>query len=508
MGPNRSKFLVHEETATVSRWANYADENVLLATMQHGKPWADLTSPVMEYVSTAMPSLEYGRTPLQDFLMGSGRVRTVESDYIKWRLRGTGETQAIQLENLSAGNLTPGVQGALIPIVLDLETYVIGDNLAPDRAKDIQVRVETDPEAYGQGFLYYVKLNDRNPNGYFPPNLLNPGLKWIKIDATYGEASHGYGSVQFQGPSWIEFESGLTHTGKKVKVTNKAHNLNLKLLTLGKTGLPLKDYPPQIISYIEAQFLAEIKWEKEKRLFYGRSNGNRQIDGTSGYEVQTGPGLLEFLEDGNVVEYNRSTFSLKMFKDYLKTVWFDRVAPANRKVVVFTGQGGLEQINEAILAEYGASSIVSDFDTFVGKNGTTYGDGYKGLVYQTAFFTEIQMFPFGHIRFEHWPILDSMHLNGSVLDPDTGLPTSTYQYIIADTGTGNGLGSNIELIKRANEEAYTYICGTWSPAGPIKGGSRYMSAHDGRYYELTHSDTFGIRVKDITMSAWFIPAAG
>lgn len=56
---------------------------------------------------------------------------------------------------------------------------------------------------------------------------------------------------------------------------------------------------------------------------------------------------------------------------------------------------------------------------------------------------------------------------------------------------------------------YTYICGTWSPVGPINSGTGrggYMPAHSRRSYSLHSADTFGVRMKDVNLSLIIMPA--
>jgi len=439
MRRNVSKFKIYEESTKADKyWANYADENVLLLTHPNAKSHFDLTDKVMQYISTASESLVGKRTPLQDNLKQSGRTRTVPKDSVTWRLKGTGEVQAVAMENLHPGVTNPGIQHSELSIKLDVEWFVEGDILAPDVAKECQVIVQSDPVADGTGFIYTVQIVDADPNAYFPPELLEPNLKWLKIGAAYGEASRGYGSTQFKGMSYVEFRSDLTDWGKSVEVTNKAHSLNLRLDAFDSNDRQLKEYPSQIISYIEANMLAEGKWEKELMLYYGRSAGKNIIDSTVGYHRRIGPGLLE---------------------------------------------------------------------TFVGSGKSYDPKNYKGLKFQTGYFTEYNIFPFGSIKVEHWPILDSTWLNGSVLHPETGLPLSSYEYIVLDYGMGGGGSSNIELLQREDAEVFAYECGTWSPAGPINGrNSNFKTSGPQRSYTLYAADTFGLRVKDVTLTARFIPA--
>lgn len=335
MRPNVSKFRVYSKGTAGQYWANYADENVLLATHERAKGIIDLTDPVIDYISTSAPSLVGKRTPLQDFLIKSGRERIIDGDWIKWKLKGTGEIAARSLQNLHPGVDCPGIQGTEFQLKLDVEWYVPGDVLYPECAPDVQVVIQgSEPIADGIGFIYNVVLVNSDLNSFFPPELLRENLKWVKLDSVYSEGSEGYGSTHFTGNSYIEFRSSLTDYGKTVEVTNKAHDLNLHVDACDMKGMKMKDYPTQIISYIEAEFLAQARWEKEQRLFFGRSGGRNIIDYTIGYHRRIGPGLLEFLEDGNVVEYPIEGGSLEMFVEYLQSVWWDRVSPDQRAVFI------------------------------------------------------------------------------------------------------------------------------------------------------------------------------
>lgn len=510
MRPNVSKFRIYEENARDTKvWSNFASENVLLHTHRKVQPWTDLTEPIMQYITSSAPSLVDKRTPLQDFLMKSGRTRMIDTDYVKWRLKGTGELKTLQKENLIPDIDKPGMQNAEFPIKLEHDWFVEGDVLAPDAAKECQVLVEGLPVGDGTGFIYTVKLVDRNPRSYFPPSLLEPNLTWIKIDSVYGEASRGYGSTFFTGMSYIEFMSELTDYGKQIEVTNKAHNLNLKMTFCDDKGQEIKDYPDQIISYIEAEFLAQSKWEKEMRLFYGRSDNKSNIDSTSGFHRRIGPGLLEFLEDGNVIPYSVTGGSIDMFEDFLQSIWFDRVPPDKRNIVAYTGQGGLKLWRDWLAEKYNVQPTWRSHTEFT-KPAMSYDPkNYSGYKIDTTQPTETAFFPFGSFRVEHWPVLDSLYLNGSNLHPETGLPMSSYEFIILDYGMGDGGSSNIELLKRKDSEAYTYKCGTWSPAGPINGSTGkagFVCSGPERSYILYHTDSLGIRVKDVTLTAWFVPS--
>lgn len=514
MRPLDVDFQIYKEPLgkKSKQMANYFDENVLMLTMYSGKPWADLTDPVIQYISTAAPSLMEKRTPLQDWLHGNGMVRTINSDRAQWKLRGTGEIQATALEKITESSY-PGINHTQFDIKLDTEVFVRGDVLAPDIAKDNQVVVQAAvPTADGTGFIYTVQYSTNVAGDYFDPALLTAGLKWIKIDSVYGEASRDFGSFVVGGMSWVVFETELTDYGKTFEVTNKAHAEwgNLVIETTDKEYRPLDKgrYPDQIIPWAEAEFMQQIRWEKELRLFYGRPAGKTIIDPTSQYYRRVGGGLIHFLKQGNEIPYPIEGGSIDMFVEFLQAVWLDRVDYMSRNIVIFTGTGGLTLWEKWISEKYSLSPINTDFKTFVGSGKSFDAKNYQGLKFKTAYFTEYTIFPFGSLKVAHMPILDNMTLNGGLKHPRTGLPLSSYEFIIMDTGLGDGGGGNVELLQRADSEVYTYKCGTWSPLGPIVGKNRggFVCSGPERSYQVYYAVTHGMRIKDVTKTAWFRPA--
>lgn len=464
----------------------------------------------MDYVASARPGLAPRRTPLTDFLMSDGRTTKVATEIVRWKLRGTGEVQAHVLENLVPGNLTPGVGGTLFDIKLDVQWWVPGDIIAPNTLKELQVIIKhAEPAPDGVGYIYTVQITNNRRYPFFPPELLKPTVRWIKIGNAVGEASYRHGSFVVGGMSYIEFQSTMSDYSKKVDVSNKAHKLNIRMQRVDHTGAPMPDYPDKIISKIEAEFLTQVKWEKELMLFYGAGATGEIVDDSSGYEIRFGPGLIEFMKDGNVIDYPVRGGSLKMFEEFLQGVWVDRIDPENRNVVAFTGQGGLSLWRDWVGHGLQTSNIPLDFNTYVKDGPSMDPKNSRGLTYPAAYPTATTFYPFGSMQVKHWPILDSYHLNGDTLHPDTGLPLSSYEFIILDFGYGMGGGSNIELLESVEEDVWTYICGTHSPLGPINSGTGrggYTASHEGRFYTLVHEQIFGLRVKDVSLTAYFRPS--
>jgi hypothetical protein len=503
-----TKWEIHQEANKDMPWGNFTSENVLLAHFPQSKKAAVLTDKVMQLAATARPALSGKKATLWDSLIGSGKERMVDADEVEWSLKGSGKIETLAKENLMPGVKFPGHNFEEFQIKLDNPNFVPGDHLAPEIAWDQQVVVQYLPVKDGLDSIYTVQLITLDPNAYFDPDLLQEGLKWIKVGASYSEYSTGYGSFQMTGnTSYIKFKTWLTDWGKTLEVTNKAHDLQLVLKPCDDKGLEINSIPPQLISWLEAEFIAESKWEKELMLWYGRAAGKNVLDHTSGMHRRIGPGIMEFMEDANVLTYPLGNFSIDAIRDFMQEVGWDTISPENANIVVKTGRMGMMQAHDSIRELYTMLNIQVPFDKFV-KSGSAYpGSNSPGYKVLAPTFLEVDLQPFGSLRFEHLPLLDNRELNGGIVHPDTKLPLTSYAYFIMDYGLGSA--GNIELLRKRDSQVYTYVCGTWSPVGPINGTTGrggFTASHQRRSYQLFATDTFGARIKDVNLCLMILPS--
>jgi hypothetical protein len=504
-----TKFQIYEESTKGLDWGNYANENILLHTFSQSKKARMLTDTIVNYVANQIPQMKSKKASLWDSFLKGGNERTVDSDEVEWLLKGSGYVEILQTENLYPNQKYVGHDHQEFQIKLDTERFKVGDVIAPDVAKDIQFIIQYLPVKDGLDFIYTGVLADISEKAYFPNELLEPGIRWCKITSTYGEASRDYGSTWFDNQaSYIKFRSSLSDWGKQFEVTNKAHQLNLKGVITDEKGLPMEQYPSQIISWVEAEFLAQAKWEKQMMIWYGRSIGKKVLDHSSGYHRRMGPGVEEFLEDSSLTTFPLDSFDPAIIRDFLiearANLGYD-----GSVVEVGTGIGGMLQASDALRDIYNNLNVQTPFNTFVKTGASTMpGSGIQGFGIKEAYFLEWECLPGLTIKFVHYPFLDDKEMNGAIVHPKTGIPLSSYKYYVMDWGLGTG--GNVELLKREGAEGFAYICGTWSPAGPINGGTNSAgfsksASHPGRYYTLTAQDSFGVRVKDVQLCSIFLP---
>lgn len=517
--PDISKFRVFQEPNEAKYIHNYVSKNVLLTYYDQVKNITDLTRLPMEYLDTMRPSLSNDYAAFYDFFINSSTTREITTDRVSWKLKSNSYFKPTSGQNLHPELATPGIQRSEFSISLNYGGYTIPDIIYPELSPESQVQIVGNPIFDGAfNWIYNVKLASGTEKDYFDPILLAPNTKWCKLGAVHGEASELYGSFNMTGHTYLQFESGISSINKKVQVTDEAHNLNLAIRKVNASGQPIENYPARIISMIEAEFLKQIREEKAKTLWLGRSAGSSTnpsvsnlIDQSSGYPITKGPGVVEFLEDGNVFEYPVNNGSIDMISDLIDAVWYDSVPWANRKIVLYTGVGGLK-LWESWIAEkfhgYGAQ-IPFDRVTAPTTSGQVTGSKIDTFAFNRPAFTEWRLYPAGTFTVAHLPILDSREVNGHRVHPETGIPMSSYEFIALDYGIEEG-GPNIEMLHRQGSESLFYVCGSTSPLGAINslgGGSKgFTASHSGGYYELFYKDKIGVLVRNIKRTMWFKPA--
>lgn len=523
--PQNSKFAHFVKPYDENVIAKLVDGNAMLTTSTKIDPVEDLTPRIADMLSSTKSQFNYTFASIGAFLRGSGRVEelAVDAREVKWRLMGKGHFHARILENLNENIEFVGVGGAPFELKFDVNWWKAGDVISPLLGKErINVRIIDGDIQDGTGYIYRCRLEDMDETTYLDQAFLSANQKWIKLFASAGEATSERGSFYGAGPAptWVELRNKLTHLTKTVKVTDEAVKTSNIIISQEKKYLrksrngdyrPNPDKPFTVMDGITQEFVMQTNYEKDLANLYGRHAGNRSIDRSSGYKVDQGAGLFEFLRTGNTMEIPVTSYAIDMVIDAIKNRWNNVVGYADRDVVIHTGEGGLQLAQEYFQRELlNTGSVVTYKDITTGE-ATTYGKGYEARKLKTSYITELQMFPWGTIKFMHQPMFDDETLNGG--GPKyKGKPYSSYQMIVLDYGIGSGPQSNVQLLKRKGMQNYSYLCGMWSPAGPInnmrsiEGVNWKNAAHSGNYFELHYDDWTGIIMKDASRSIYAVPA--
>lgn len=510
--PFPSKWVINQEDAGQdSYWSTVTTlDDLLFANGQHVKSYADITHIVKDLAYQRLSITEsQNLTPLMDFLTGmDAGMETVDKNWVRWRIYGEPERRA-----LSVGDPNPaevdylGVGGLEFQLWLDVDWYKSNDVLAPHRNKRIQVVVRNDePIMYDGGYLYDVVLLS-DGDDFIERELLDTSQYWIKMGSVSSwEAIGTPGSIQFgHSFAYMEFEVPLTTMSWEFTVEGEAHRQygNLEIMRCDEYGNVMPN-EGKLSNYLEGQARMQMDWEKEAFLTWG-SQAETIMDNTTSKVITTGPSLMQYLECGQVVPYSPEVHGIDFVVEQMDNLWFDRVATANREVVLYTGQAGLRLFSDWVLEKYGDTAAVFDY-SFVLSPRQPYDQrgGRQGFAFAPPQFTEYLLPSFGSIKVAHWPILDNTRING-VNYPGTHFPVSSYEFIAFNTGFGR---SNVQFLNRTDNKISTYIPGLWSPAGAIGPDNPIWKSGNpeiGDAYKFIHRESFGMAVIDPTTLVWFKP---
>jgi hypothetical protein len=242
---------------------------------------------------------------------------------------------------------------------------------------------------------------------------------------------------------------------------------------------------------MEAAHLSKIASDIETYLMWGQGGRVKQ-DGPD--DVRLSVGLWKQLDNSFKRIYNKSGFSLDMFKAELYNFYQGRVElqgpDPNRQIIVQTGLGGMKMVNEAIKAEANASGLLvraTDIGAVSGTNmDLNFGFAYTSYV-----------IPFlANVKFVLNPAFDNLHTNDIENPLIDGHPLSSYSFVVFDV-TENG-NDNIYLLKLNwdNQLKWFYQNGTMDYMGRTQG---FQSSGNFNGYRVFMSQTMpAIWVKDAT----------
>jgi hypothetical protein len=235
-------------------------------------------------------------------------------------------------------------------------------------------------------------------------------------------------------------------------------------------------------------------WQQQVEYYrwYGENNmtpdGEVHLDGANGRAVRIGSGVHEQIAESN--RRNYTSLTTDILNDFLTDLQLAHKNAENRKLVMFTGAGGLRQFNDSINAVYNNLNIVDT--TFVTKNGmdlTFNNQNWK--TYKGILGTELTV--------AHLPLYDDRSKHKD-LHPETGLPLESYRMTFLDFSDYAG-EPNISMVtkgadgrNRAMEMWYT--AGSTDPysSGGNSGAKKVMRSSSLDGFECFYLSQQGMKV--------------
>lgn len=427
----------------------------------------------------------YSDNPLTTMLSQAKQEKTIGTTVWEWNMKGATTRPLVVVENVEPdSNTTPGRFKQNFKIKLDEDWYVPGDVLHPgSSSKKWQVRIQTQCFKQGQGFVYEVRGMWDDPQTSLPTKYLQPGTQWAKLYSQYEEAAEQSGSTQYSLP--IAMQNRMSRFRKKYRVTGDAANEVLAIKIPDSAGRLHDSW----IKYAEVEYWEQWYRELERGYWYSRSTDT--VLGANGRPIYSGPGVQEQLEDSHQHFY--SVLTAQLIEEYLMDIFYSRIKPgSSRKIKGFTGEYGMIQFHRAIMRWAEKKGFIQVVDQlFIDKTKSAYHEnalvaGFQYVKYRMANGAELELV--------HNPLYDDREINFEI-DPVTGYPTESQRITFLDFSGRGEMGTNIQLVHRANSFKLGYVHGLHSPYGPT---NNKAMAHSGDYYEMHVQKQCGIHIEDVS----------
>ena len=397
-----------------------------------------------------------------------------------------------------------GANTAPFYLVFAEDYFADGEYVVGNLNEIYQFRILGDPRFEGTNVVYKVELAGANYMGCPAERLLAGERFSIEAAFVEKEGSRKVGDIRFSAP--VTMRNEWTRIRKYHKVFGSM--LNKKLAV----GLPVtkptnngyqRTVEDKWMHYVDWVFEQEFSDEKNKAMLFGRSNRTKNGEymniGKSGSTIQTGMGLYEQMEAGNVQYYN--TFSLKLIEEALFSLSTTKLGFKDRLFVLRTGERGASQFHKAVL------NTVSGWTAF-----TYNGDALKIIektnsnLHSNALSAGFQFVEFKgpngvRLKVEVDPYYDDPVRN-KIQHPNGG-PAFSYRYDIMEIGTPEQ--ANIFKCKiKGQDEVKGY---QWGLRNPFTGqmNNPHMS-FDEDSAAIHKMAVFGVCVLDPTRTMSIIPA--
>jgi hypothetical protein len=433
------------------------------------------------------------------------------------------------IEDIEPDNNFKGVDGTTFRIKLSRREFGHGDIITYDKYNGAEMYIvpTEDILPIGDGFIYTVQLVNNDNYKYLDNKYLTNGTRFFRKGSARGEYGERFSDIQTKS-GFREFynyvggaeahvhysissradmmiKGGMNADGT-VPVTEiwrnfdksmdpSISNIEDMVAKMGKDyvkrAIGNGDLSRTFLTSMEAAHLTKIATDIETYLMWGHGGRLRQ-DGPD--DLRLSVGLWKQLDSSYKRVYNKSSFSLELFRSELYNFYAGRVEfqgpDPKRQLIVQTGMGGMRMVNEAIKREVAASNLnilAADIGAITNK-GMDLGFGFAYTSYVIPFLA--------NVKFVLNPAFDNIHTNDIENPIIDGNPLSSYSFIIFDI-TDN-TNDNIYLLKLSwdNQLKWWYQNGTMDYMGRSQG---FQSSGQFNGYRVYMTQTMpAIWVKDPT----------
>jgi hypothetical protein len=435
-------------------------------------------------------------------------------------------------EDIEPNNTQKGIDGTDFKIKLNKREFGHGDIITYDKYNGVEMIVspEDDILPIGDGFVYTMRLVNNDSYKFLDNKFLKAGTKFFRKGSARGEygerfsditVSSGYrefynyvggaeAHVHYSISSRVQMQlKGGMNADGTVPVTEIWRNFDKKMdpsvssiedmvAKMGKDyvkrAIANGDLSRTFLTSLEAAHLTKISTDIETYLMWGHGGRVRQ-DGPD--DVRLSVGLWKQLDNSFKRVYNKSSFTLELFRAELYNFYNGRVEfegpDPKRQIIVQTGLGGMRMINEAIKREAASDNFISvrgdrDGINAVSGTGMNLGFGYSFTSYIIPFLANVQ--------FTINPAFDNVHTNDIENPIIDGHPLSSYSFIIFDITDNTNDNLYMLKLKWDNQLKWWYQNGTMDYMGRTQG---FQSSGQFNGYRVYMTQTMpAVWVKDPT----------
>lgn len=426
------------------------------------------------------------------------------SDYWQWKVSVPYQFPTIiEIPASTASNPTPGIDGQEFEIVVDKKVYVQGDVITSHRMFAPNFYVAADPQPYNAGWLLKCTLVTANPlQDYVSSDWLQVGLELEQVDNIVGEFDTQLSGLDELGDSITLYETLAAGYGVHHKVTDWADSRELTW----KNGMPMDimvyaQYrrnemgKPEVVGTRWEPFVDAMARKKMLRLSIARmiwgKQGTAKTDGSRQEVKKAVQGIYQQMRNnGNLVRYNRGTFSMNLLRDVFGDLFYRRVDIKDRRVKIYTNEAGFEVFRKAAKEDLLNSglTVIAD-DRFIEGSG-------QGMVVNYAFESVVTM-ETGKISLIHLTELDLPQTNSEFGQNKKSTPIFMV-FDVSPEGDGTPK-NNIRQVRRKSRPSMTwgYVDGTIHHLGFAK-SQGMSSANSNPWYELWFKDRSDVFIEDLS----------
>jgi len=408
------------------------------------------------------------------------------------------------IEDIEPDNTTKGIDGTTFRIKINKREFGHGDIITYDKYNGAEMYITVDDILpASDGYIYTVQLVNNDNYKYLDNKYLEGQTKIFRKGSARGEYGERFSDITTRSGyrEFYNFVGGseahvhysissradmMTRGGMNadgtVPVTEIWRNFDKSMdpsiskiedmvATMGKDyvkrAVANGTLSRTFVTSMEAAHLTKIATDIETYLMWGHGGRIKQ-DGPD--DIRMSVGLWKQLDNSFKKVYNKSNFSLELFRAELYNFYAGRVEfqgpDPKRQLIVQTGMGGMRLVNEAIKREASNSGLVIQ----AAQNSGIGAISGQGMDLGFGFAYTSYVIPFlANVKFVLNPAFDNIHTNDIENPIIDGNPLSSYSFIIFDiTDTGN---DNIFLLKLSwdNQLKWWYQNGTMDYMGRTQG---------------------------------------